>query len=1553
MRRVDVRWVVGLLFFLLIINVNSSQVFSLAGPWQFAIETGEQAGFEQPGFDAAGWDAIPVPAHWELHGHGAVSYRHPSDEVGLYRKTFTLPEGWEGLRVSVYFEGVYNGATVFLNGRQLAYHEGGYHPFYVELTPALRKGENLLALRVKKKIEHYGIDDGDFWQLGGIFRRCELQALPKSTALVDYLWQTPPDAGGMVPSGEVLVQATLECSGGVQRDWEVALLEGGRIVASERAPMPAGAGAHALSALLRVKDWKPWTAETPNLYRLRLRVLDGETVHQEEQCNLGFRVAMQKDGVFYLNGVPIKLRGTGTLDIWPDVGRSVTREMYEKDVRLLREANINLLRPGWTGCGADLMDIADRQGLYLIGEVPFANVPHQYLTDAGMIPEFLSRTQESIRFFKNSPSVIIYSVGNENSYLTIHPPLLAWIKQADDSRPVLFPRGQWASWPHADMISFHYSGQTILDHIKEMEKRDPKRPLIYTEYNHGLWDSGGGLEQMWAWMQTSPLVAGGCQFAWCDQGLRYKKDGRWVLDTQGVYGSDGIVTADRRPTAEYWQMKNTYCPIQVVDYTPGDRELRVENRHDFTPLGGYSLKFSCIDGDDASVLAEKTVQLPNVKAHARGKVSLPFDSPPEGAAFVQVSMLDPEGNEMGWTSLRTRRAPSSPASRERPRLVAKVGAWEIAAGGAVWTLDPATAQLVSVAVDGKTVALSGPSPDFWRPPFPHLDCRGARDTLVDDLLPETPKVELLARIESPTEAGGLWLVEYAYAKSDWPDYVGFRTGYRLTVDGAGRLHVLYAHTYTGRASDWMRRWGVAFDAPGLREIRYHGNGPDRSYPDKWAHQRWGSYTMERPREVRRTFDNRHGVDWIQLSGDDGDLALCMSPAAGLRVDWETDGDAHLGVATHVEGIGNKGQNTVEPVHRVIPAAIHTASGALLVLPPGRGAGSWKAAFAPDWSGIDDGDGIPAMDEMARGGNPLLADTDGDGRDDASDPAPLDADAPLRRTPGENAKATPPRLAGDGWVWVEGEAAAWMAGTERDARKPDATLDGVCLTGFQEANSGAAWSVVLPSAIPDAVLGFRVARADPGDSRLGLRVGGGSDRTVTFASTGGWGYAPGEWKWQEVALGDLSAGSVLIELFTTGGPDRDGVNIDGFFIMNKGAKPKVEFPGEEEPKQPIEAFVPCRQVTPDSASHWFGYYDKHQFDPTGRYLLSMEVDFDLRSPTKDDVIRLGMVDLQNGDKWIPLSETRAWGWQQGCMFQWVPGSKTKVIYNDRQGETFVSIIQDVFTGEKRVLPRAIYTLSPDGKTAVSVNFARIDSTRPGYGYEGGVDPFADDLHPKGDGIYVMNMETGESKLVVTLDQIARTGREIADDEGKHWFNHLLFNTDGSRFEFLHRWYRQAPMRGGWATRMFTANTDGSDVYCVDPNGRTSHFIWRDPTHILCWTWTPKYENAYTLFTDKSEQIEVMGPDVLTQNGHMTYSPDGEWVLTDTYPDKQRMQTVFLYRPADGKVVTLGKFHSPPEYKGEVRTDTHPRWNRDGTAVCIDSSCSGRRQMYLLDVSGITR
>ena len=378
------------------------------------------------------------------------------------------------------------------------------------------------------------------------------------------------------------------------------------------------------------------------------------------------------------------------------------------------------------------------------------------------------------------------------------------------------------------------------------------------------------------------------------------------------------------------------------------------------------------------------------------------------------------------------------------------------------------------------------------------------------------------------------------------------------------------------------------------------------------------------------------------------------------------------------------------------------------------------------------------------------------------------------------------------------------------------------------------------------------------------------------------------------------------------------------------------------------------ITRGPRHHWFGYYDKLQFDPSSRFVLGMEVAFEHRSPTAEDVIQIGMVDLEDDDRWVNLGESRAWNWQQGCMLQWLPGSDSKILWNDRERDRFVCRMLDVKTRELNTIPYPIYSVSPDGKTAVTPDFSRIADVRPGYGYAGIPDPYGNELAPLETGIFRIDLERGTSELILPLEQIASLGEIPNPEPGiKHYFNHLLFSPDGTRFIALHRW--RYP-KGNRLTRLITANVDGSDVRIVIPNGYASHFIWRDPKHILSQSknliGNPNWGDF--LFEDRDDGIiEEVGRGVLDPSGHLSYLPGGEWILNDTYPKgSERIQTPHLYHIQTGKRIDLGHFHLPKVYSGEWRVDTHPRYSPEGKLVCIDAPADGLgRQLHLIDISQI--
>jgi hypothetical protein len=409
-----------------------------------------------------------------------------------------------------------------------------------------------------------------------------------------------------------------------------------------------------------------------------------------------------------------------------------------------------------------------------------------------------------------------------------------------------------------------------------------------------------------------------------------------------------------------------------------------------------------------------------------------------------------------------------------------------------------------------------------------------------------------------------------------------------------------------------------------------------------------------------------------------------------------------------------------------------------------------------------------------------------------------------------------------------------------------------------------------------------------------------------------------------------------------------LNKDNLAEINPPDQMWVHYPEFEAKLYDPKAVMPeVTAITFGPKLHWFSYYDKLQFDPSCRYVLGMEVDFDFRTPRPDDVINIGMIDLENNNHWTELGQSCAWGWQQGCMLQWRPRSAHEVIWNDRIEDRFVSHILDVKTGDKKTLPYPIYHISPDGKQAVGADFARIQDMRPGYGYAGIADPHRDALRPAESGIYLMDLDTGEQEFVISIADVAGIPYADADAEGdKHYFNHLEWSPDGKRFLFIHRWRSLTNRWPSFRTRMFTAAADGSGLRLVTDKKYVSHFVWRDPQHIAIWQ-----GEAYKLFPDDgSGSAEIV---LQATNGHQSYHPqNSDWMISDTYADKDRLQHLYLYHEPTGKVKPVGRFFLPERYGGEWRCDLHARLSPDGKSIVIDSAHTDQgRQMYLIDISSL--
>jgi hypothetical protein len=375
------------------------------------------------------------------------------------------------------------------------------------------------------------------------------------------------------------------------------------------------------------------------------------------------------------------------------------------------------------------------------------------------------------------------------------------------------------------------------------------------------------------------------------------------------------------------------------------------------------------------------------------------------------------------------------------------------------------------------------------------------------------------------------------------------------------------------------------------------------------------------------------------------------------------------------------------------------------------------------------------------------------------------------------------------------------------------------------------------------------------------------------------------------------------------------------------------------------------LTQGPRHHFFGYYDIQTWDSTGKYVLALESAFDDRFPTAEDTVTIGMVEWESR-AFHPLTETRAWNLQQGCMLHWLPTAPDrKIVYTDREGGRFVSIVMDVFTGEKRVLPRPIAGLANNGRKAFSLNYARMRQCRRVVGYAGVDDANIDVPHPADDGLFLLDLKSGESELIVSFAQAYELSPMEDIRDRSMWFNHTTVNTDDTRLTWAACYKPAAGPRAGKRTSaFFMANLDGSGLTCLTPYFHVSHHDWLDPDRILVWSDIDGQGARFNLLNVVTREYEVIARDEITGDGHCSFTQDGKWFLMDTYPDEERMQTLRLWNIEEERLVVLARFCAATYATGDVRCDLHPRWDRHDRWISFDSVHEGTRQVYVLDASG---
>lgn len=657
--------------------------------------------FYLPSFNVDNWKEIQVPSNWQIEGYGTPYYSNytyifqkdfphvmstpPVDwtaykernPVGSYRRDFELPANWAGRRVVVCFDGVDAGFFLWVNGQRAGYSVNSRNAAEFDITDKVMPGKNVIAVEVYRFTVGSYLEDQDMWRLSGIFRNVTLYSTPKCH-IRDVSITTVLDARYRDALLKTVAKIKNDGHEPIQgRSLAVALYDGKELVGTGTADIPAlqPGKEKSLTVQLPVKAPKKWTAETPYLYttvftirggvkesgvkdgdvkdgrakdggvqgsmkgRLQAGNSKGEDIEMVS-AKTGFRAIGLKGRSFLINGVAVKLKGVNRHENWPDDGHAITEEQMIRDIILIKQANCNHVRTCHYSDDPRWYELCDQYGLYVLAEANLENhgAWDEFNDDPRIKDAIIDRNVANVENFKNHPSVIIWSLGNEcGSGGTNFREALRTVRQIDPTRPTHYQGFGIADENPSDIDSDMYTDiPTLIDHAK-----DPKltKPFYLCEYAHAMFNSMGSVGDYNAIFDAYPSLLGGCIWEWQDQGIYNRIDpGHPITAYGGGFGEvpndhyfihKGVVFSDRRPKPHYPELKKAYQWIAFRSLDPANlTHFMVANKYQFTNLGSFAGKWSLME--NGVVTDSGILQCPAIKPGDSAKISIRPGSP---AAF--------------------------------------------------------------------------------------------------------------------------------------------------------------------------------------------------------------------------------------------------------------------------------------------------------------------------------------------------------------------------------------------------------------------------------------------------------------------------------------------------------------------------------------------------------------------------------------------------------------------------------------------------------------------------------------------------------------------------------------------------------------------------------------------------------------------------------------------------------------------------------------------------------------------------------------------------------
>lgn len=824
-------------------NANSDTLISLNGLWDFqyspsAAERPED--FFKTNYNTEEWVKIPVPANWEIEGHGTPLYvndrypfpRNPPfvpmdyNPVGSYKRTFTLPENWEDKKVLLTFEAVKSAAYFWLNGEFIGYNQDSKTPVEFDITEGLVSGENQIAVEIYRWSDASYLECQDMWRLSGFERDVYLRAVPK-TYIQDYWIKT--DLINNYRDGSYEIELTML---GENRETEVSLIS------------PEGEKSK-VSAQGIIPGVEKWTAETPKLYTfiIELKNADGEVVQTIEQ-KIGFRKVEIKHAQLLLNGRALTIKGVNRHEHDEHTAHVISEASMLKDIELMKQANVNAVRCSHYPNHSRWYELCDEYGLYVIDE---ANIEAHgmYTSERSLAdePEWEAAiTDRTVRMFertKNHACIITWSLGNEAENGCNFRTSYQWLKERDPSRPVQYE--QSFEEENTDIVCPMYPP---IEHIETYAQKKPDRPLIMCEFAHAMNNSVGSLADYWKIIEQYDCLQGGFIWDWVDQGLAAKTmTGEKYWKFGGDFGGpdipsddnfciNGILFPDRTPHPSYFEVQRVFQNIrfEMIDAERG--EIRIKNDFTFKDLAAY--KFIAEVWSKGNTLREEEFTL-SLNAGETCSYSVDLKGlkfSPEVEYFLNFSVQTKEEETFipsGFTVAKAQfllREKSLLQEKEQAlALVFTESVEEVKTeiGGFVYTFNQKTGFLTGVENTEKVQLLKKPlTANFWRAP---------NDNDFGNGMPERciywKNAVIGMRLLSLKRSETKLLTKHSLALGAAELY----TEYSFTLERGLQVHVRLKPLIDDLPE--LPRLGLYLGLPkAMRHILYYGRGPLENYPDR-------------------------------------------------------------------------------------------------------------------------------------------------------------------------------------------------------------------------------------------------------------------------------------------------------------------------------------------------------------------------------------------------------------------------------------------------------------------------------------------------------------------------------------------------------------------------------------------------------------------------------------------------------------------------------------------------------------------------------------------------